>query len=95
MAADGPTMSEQAKPIIFTHHARSRCAQRGTTEADVAAAIRTGNREPAQRGLWLYRLNLEYQREWDGIRYAVQQVAPVVDEEERRLVVVTVYTYYF
>jgi hypothetical protein len=53
-------MSEQAKPIVFTHHARGRCAQRGTTEADVVAAIRTGMREPAQRGLWLYRLNLEY-----------------------------------
>ena len=88
-------MSEQAKPITFTHHARGRCAQRGTTEADATAAIRTGNREPAQRGLWLYRLNLEYQREWDGVRYAVQQVAPVVDEEEHRIVVVTVYAYYF
>ena len=88
-------MNEQAKPIVFTHHARLRCEQRGTTEGDVTAAIRTGKREPAQRGLWLYRLNLEYQREWDGVRYAVQQVAPVVDEEDRRLVVVTVYTYYF
>jgi hypothetical protein len=88
-------MSEQAKPIVFTRHARDRCAQRGTTETDVTAAIRTGKREPAQRGLWLYRLNLEYQREWDGVRYAVQQVAPVVDEEADRFVVVTVYTYYF
>ena len=88
-------MNEQAKPIVFTHHARRRCEQRGTTEADVTVAIRTGKREPAQRGLWLYRLNLEYQREWDGVRYAVQQVAPVVDEEDRRIVVVTVYTYYF
>ena len=51
--------------------------------------------EPAQRGLWLFRLNLEYQREWDGVRYSVQQVAPIVDEEEHRFVVVTVYTYYF
>ena len=88
-------MSEQAKPIVFTRHAWERCAQRGTTEADVTAAIRTGKREPAQRGLWLYRLNLEYQREWAGVRYAVQQVAPVVDEEAHRFVVVTVYTYYF
>ena len=53
-------MSEQAKPVVFTCHARDRCAQRGTTEADLTAAIRSGKREPAQRGLWLYRLNLEY-----------------------------------
>ena len=61
----------------------------------ITAAIRSGKREPAQRGLWLFRLNLEYQREWDGVRYSVQQVAPIVDEEEHRFVVVTVYTYYF
>jgi len=88
-------MSEQAKPIVFTRHARDRCAQRGTTETDVAESIRTGKPEPAQRGLWLYRLNLEFQREWAGVWYAVQQVAPVVDEEAHRFVVVTVYTYYF
>lgn len=88
-------MSEQPKPIVFTRHALDRCAARGAAEADVTSAIRNGKREPAQRGLWLYRLNLEYQREWDGVRYAVQQVAPVVDEEENRFVVVTVYTYYF
>ena len=51
--------------------------------------------EPAQRGLWLYRLNLEYQREWGGAWQAVQQVAPVVDEEAGRFVVITVYTFYF
>jgi hypothetical protein len=88
-------MSGLAKPVVFTRHARDRCAQRGTTEADVTAAIRSGKREPAQRGLWLYRLNLEYQREWAGKWYAVQQVAPVVEEEADRFVVVTVYTYYF
>lgn len=88
-------MNEQPKPVVFTRHARDRCTQRGTTEADVIAAIRGGKRQPAQRGLWLYRLNLEYQREWAGVWYAVQQVAPVVEELAERYVVVTVYTYYF
>jgi hypothetical protein len=88
-------MSEQSKPIVFTRHARERCAGRGATEADAIAAIHNGKREPAQRGLWLYRLNLEYQREWDGKWYAVKQVAAIVAEEAERLVVVTVYTYYF
>jgi uncharacterized protein DUF4258 len=86
---------ELPKPVVFTSHARERCARRGAAVADVIAAIRNGKREPAQRGLWLYRLNLEYQREWDGTWYAVQQVAPVVDEEADRFVVVTVYAFYF
>ena len=59
------------------------------------ATIRNGKREQAQRGLWLFRINLEYQREWDGTWYAVQQVAAVVDEGADRFVVVTVYTFYF
>ena len=83
------------KPIVFTQHARDRCRDRGATESDVVAAIRNGKREPAQRGLWLFRMNVEYQRQWGGAWYAVQQVAPVVDEQPNRFVVVTVYTFYF
>lgn len=83
------------KPIVFSTHALQRMKERGTREADVRQAISIGLREPAQRGLFLYRLNLEFKREWDGRYYAIQQVAPVVAEEEDRFVVVTVYTFYF
>ena len=83
------------KPVVITTHARRRMGDRGAREEDVIRAIRIGRREPAQRGLFLYRLNIEYQREWDGKYYAVQQVAPVVAEERGRMVVVTVYTFYF
>ncbi|MEW5947113.1 MAG: DUF4258 domain-containing protein [bacterium] len=89
-------MAEQAqKPIIFTEHALQRMRERGTNEDDVKEAIRDGMKEPAGRGLFLYRMNLEFNREWDGRRYGVQQVAPIVAEEEDRIVVVTVYTFYF
>jgi Domain of unknown function (DUF4258) len=83
------------KPIVFSTHALQRMRERGTREEDIREAIRIGQREPAQRGLFLYRLNLEFQQEWDGRYYAVQQVAPIVAEEEDRFVVVTVYTFYF
>jgi hypothetical protein len=52
-------------------------------------------KEPAQRGLFQYRLNLEFKREWAGQFYSVQQVVPVVAEEESGMVVVTVYVFYF
>jgi hypothetical protein len=74
---------------------RIAASSAGLQNNDVIAAIRNGRREPAHRGLWLFRMNFEYQREWDGTWYAVQQVAPVVDEQAERFVVVTVYTYYF
>jgi len=54
-----------------------------------------GSANPAQRGLSLFRLNLEFKREWDSKYYGVQQVAPVVAEEPERFVVITVYTSYF
>jgi Domain of unknown function (DUF4258) len=83
------------KPIIFTAHALQRMKERGAAQKDVQEAIRTGHREAAQRGLALYRLNMEFKREWDGRYYGVQQIVPVVAEEETRLVVVTVYAFYF
>jgi hypothetical protein len=83
------------KPIVFSNHARKRMHERGADEDDVIKAIRIGEREAAQRGLILYRLNLEFHREWDGRYYRMQQIAPVVAEEADRLVVVTVYTFYF
>ncbi len=86
---------EAAKPVVFTKHAREKLQDRGASEEDVREAIRIGEREPAKRGLYLYRLNLEFNREWAGQYYRVQQVAPVVAEEQDRFVVVTVYTFYF
>jgi hypothetical protein len=58
-------------------------------------AIRIGEKEPAKGGRFLYRLNLEFKRTWDGRYYGVQQVAPVVKDEEDEIVVITVYTSYF
>jgi hypothetical protein len=52
-------------------------------------------KEQAQRGLFQYRLNLEFKRDWAGQFYGVQQVVPVVAAEETRMVVVTVYVFYF
>ncbi len=85
----------RGKRVVFTNHVAGRLVERGTTEDAVVEAIRIGEREAAQRGLSLYRLNLEFNRAWHGRRYRMQQVAPVVAEEEDRLVVVTVYTFYF
>jgi hypothetical protein len=89
------TMRDLSGPVRFTRHARERMRQRGASEEDVREAIRIGRRGPAQRGLWQYRLNVEFQRDWDGRHYAVQQILAVVAEEESERVVVTVYTFYF
>ena len=88
-------VGEARKPIVFTKHAREKMADRGVSEQEVVEAIRVGRREPAQRGLCQFRLNLEYHQVWAGKHYAVKQVLPVVAEEADRNVVVTVYSFYF
>ncbi len=86
---------EPLKPIEFTAHALQRMRERGASDQNVREAIRIGQKEPAERGLAMYRLNVEFKRAWDGRYYAVQQVVPVAAEEADRIVVVTVYTFYF
>jgi hypothetical protein len=81
--------------VEFTAHARQRMRERGADEGEVRQAIQGGEREPAQRGLTLFRHNLEFHNTWAGRYYAIKQVVPVVAEEPGRRVVVTVYVFYF
>ena len=83
------------KLIRFTAHALEQLIDRGATDAEVREAIERGIREPAKRGRLMYRLNFQYESEWQGKFYAIKQVAPVVEEAQNEVVVVTVYTFYF
>lgn len=83
------------KAIRLTSHAVEQCAERGATESEVKETVAQGVREPAKRGRFLYRHNFQYRAQWQGKFYAIKQVAPVVVETEREMVVVTVCTFYF
>jgi hypothetical protein len=83
------------KPVRLTSHARLQCVERGASEDEVLQAVREGDREPAKRGRTICRLNVEFGNTWQGSQYAVKQVVPVIVEEEREIVVVTVYTFHF
>lgn len=83
------------KPIRFTTHALEQLVERGATEEEVREAIKRGVREPAKRGRLMFRLNFQYNAEWQGKVFAIKQVAPVVVEAQNEIVVVTVYTFYF
>ena len=83
------------KPIRLTKHAKEQARERGAGEAEVREAIAKGSREPAKRGRELCRYNFAYGRKWQGKVYAVKQVAPVIVEEAKEIVVITVYTFYF
>ena len=68
--------------------------ERGARELDVRAAVRTGQREAAQRGLSAYRLQVDFKREWRGRYYDVQEIEAIAAEEDASIVIVTVYTFY-
>lgn len=68
---------------------------RGASEEEVLEAIASGERVPAKHGRMAYRRNFQYHRLWAGRRYATKQVMPIAWEERERLVVITVYTFYF
>jgi len=88
-------MAVPPKPVRLTVHARLQCAERGASEQEVIQAVREGTREPGRLGRTLCRLNLAFDRNWQGNWYAVKQVAPVIQEEAEEIIVVTVYTLCF
>ena len=84
-----------SKRIVFSPHAREKALDRGASESEVRAAILSGSPEPARKGRVMFRKNFAFDCCWRGKHYSVKQVAPVIVEEEDRIVVVSVYVYYF
>ena len=83
------------KPIRLSGHARQQLWYRGVTEEEIDGAIRTEEWTPAELGRLECRKDFPFGREWNGKVYTMKQVRPIFVEEEREIVVVTVYTYYF
>ncbi|MBM4463932.1 MAG: DUF4258 domain-containing protein [Chloroflexi bacterium] len=83
------------KTIVFSQHALAQMPDRGATHEEVETAIRAGERVPAKEGRIAFRRNFPFQKDWKGHYYEVKQVMPVVVEESDRIVVVTVYVFYY
>lgn len=81
--------------IIFSDHALGQMEERGATRYEVESAILKGERIPAKKGRHAYRLNFQYDNNWSGKFYAMKQVMPIIEEEDGKTIVVTVYTFYF
>jgi len=88
-------MEPMTKEIEFSQHALDQLADRGTTQEEVIKAIQEGESLPAKKNRLAFRKNFPFADKWKGNFYEVKQVMPIVAEEATKLVVVTVYTYYF
>lgn len=83
------------KNIVFSQHALDQLADRGASEEEVERSIREGEEVPAKKGRRAFRKNFPFNAEWKGKHYEIKQVMPVVVEEAKEIVVVTVYAFYF
>ena len=59
------------------------------------AAIQLGEKTHAKLGRLAFRKNFVFEAEWKGRYYETKQIMAIVKEEPERLVVVTVYVFYF
>jgi hypothetical protein len=69
--------------------------ERGANEEEVTQAILNGSRETAKSNRILCRYNFSYGQTWQGKRYQIKQVAPVIKETAKETIVITVYTFFF
>jgi hypothetical protein len=83
------------KPIRLSLHAREQIFFRGTTEEEVIETIRTCQWQPAELGRLECKKDFPYEKEWNKMYYNTRQVRPIFVEEEKEIVVITVYTYFF
>jgi Domain of unknown function (DUF4258) len=81
--------------IEFSKHALEQMIERGATEAEVRLAIEQGDTEPAREGRTMHRKNIDFGADWRGRHYRSKQVAPVVAKDGDKLIIVTVYVFYF
>ena len=82
------------KQIVFSEHAIKQMAERGASKKEVIQTIGDGEKLPAKHGRIAYRHNFQYNSKWGNKFYHIKQVMPVV-KEEKSIVVITVYTFYF
>jgi hypothetical protein len=83
------------KPILFSQHALDQMPDRGAAKEEVVAAIRSGELSPAKGKRLSFRKNFPCNGEWKGRKYAIKQVMPIVIEESDKIIVVTIYVFYF
>lgn len=82
------------KHIIFSEHAIKQMIERGASKEDIIQTIRAGEKLPAKHGRIAYRHNFQYNSKWGNKFYHIKQVMPII-KEEKSIIVVTVYTFYF
>jgi hypothetical protein len=83
------------KIVWLSGHARVQAARRGTAAAEIEETIRPPTWTSADGGRFECRRDIPFGGDWNGKHYETRQVRPIFVEEATKIVVVTVYVYYF
>ena len=83
------------KPILLSGHARDQLRYRGATEEEVRETIKVSPWEVAGQGRMEAKKDFAFDAVWNKKTYATKRVRPIFVEEDKRIVVVTVYVYYY
>jgi hypothetical protein len=81
--------------IVFSAHAMQQMAERGASKEEVIKTVNKGEKFPAKHNRVAYRRNFQYNSRWGEGFYHTKQVMPITKEEAGRIVIITVYTFYF
>lgn len=82
------------KDIFFTAHSLSHIPRRGFTKEEVIETIQNETWIIGDFGKQECRKNFIYNKTWNGKFYKTKQVRPIFSVEDK-IIVITVYAYYF
>lgn len=83
------------KPIRLSGHAKEQLFYRGITEEEVVETITESTWQSAEMERLECRKDFVYEKDWNKKYYKTKQVKPIFVEEEKEIVVITVYSYFF
>jgi len=69
--------------------------ERGARRNEVIETIRTSEKLPVKENRHAYRKNFQFNKRWGKKFYRIKQVMPIVKEGQNKIIVITVYTFYF
>lgn len=82
------------KPIHFMPHAEDQMKERKAAKEEVIETIRTQKWHPAEKGRQTASKTFLFKQEHYGRYYESKEVVPIFIEEESRIAVITVYTFF-
>lgn len=83
------------KPICFTHHSLDQMYERKATREEVETTIRESKWEIAEQNRWTGAMSFDFNAEHYGRFYRYKEVVPIFVEENERIAVITVYTFFY